>query len=622
MGRPCGCNGPCGCDIRGRNGVITDGAGTPGDPLWIELDLTSPLACQSVMDCVGANIGPGLVFNPVTRDLSVRVSGGENQLTIGPDGGLLVEGAGGGGTGGGATVATLPATVIGSTWGAGSSLWAEGTHQAYEAARNYVATAVHMVHVPLRRSQDLFAMCLARPAVGDYSPGVVENCVQLDHREHAHIQYKPSGDPPVEDSGYFGFTSPVSTGTPTLGEVFDLLGRRAVLVVETVDTAAPSDITSQLRNMVTSYNLVPSIIAAGELVAATSSVGPTVLHNVATTMAGSGVAVGAVIRQRQQVIDYTPAALAALGVSWVFLGYQFADPQDSVNYVAGAVAAYNAAGLQVILLNGHRQYHHDLAVAAGARGSMMLDPIYGTGKITGYRYRGDTLSANWGSPNVGQHSPYSSDIWAGQRDHFRGILRAGQGDSYVIPADVMPPDPPPHENGYWNLAGRAMPLRSGDTYAVQTWFRWNAQIPQDLQRWVGLFVDRPTDQPLVTGANSTNVTIGYEFRMKADGDFVLNEYDGTPGGPVTLFTGPNLYIPVADTYYGMRIEVTPTAIRLYSSIGAYPNFNKVLEATIANPHRYVSGANAGYVFWGRHFNTVPAPREVQMAGFRMSYTGF
>ena len=121
MGKPCGCAGSCGCDIRGRNGVRVSGSGIAPDTMWIELDGSSPNACNTIMDCVGANLGQGLLYNAGTRKVSVRLAAGTNQITFGVDGGLLVTGAGGGGSAAGQTVANLPAgtnTIIGSSWGA------------------------------------------------------------------------------------------------------------------------------------------------------------------------------------------------------------------------------------------------------------------------------------------------------------------------------------------------------------------------------------------------------------------------------------------------------------------------------------------------------------------------
>lgn len=631
MGKPCGCAGSCGCDIRGRKGVRVSGSGIAPDTMWIELDGSSPDACNTIMDCVGANVLNGLVYNAGTRKLSVRLSSGTNQISFGPDGGLLVTGAGGGGGAGGQTVANLPTgtnTIIGGTWGAGSALWAEGTHQALTAAASLAGTALRMVHIPLRRTSDLLPICLAEGDMAWYlRNGVTQSPSVLDHREHSACLIKAADEPPGADAGFFGFYEPSSLGSPTLAETFRVLGRRAVLVLEVRDTASPGDTADRVKEVGPQFDVMQSIIVAGEPVPSTGLNGPTILEAVSASMVGSGVPIGVVFRTRQQVIDYPPSRLNTLGVTWVFVDKNLVDTTVS-NHVSTEVTAYRTAGLNVMLHGVHRQYQTARAAALQLRGALCTDPLYAYGAASAYRYRKDTASWNWTTPNVGQHSPWSDTV-IGQGAHYRGILFANEPGMLTLAPDLHNPEQvEPYPSGYWMLAGEQLPLRNADTYAIQTFFRWDS-LPSDRGRWAGLFFDCPTDRSVRDWSAATAQTVGYLLVMSVGSGtstFSLVEYDGTPGQPPesrVLMNASVGYNVVAGGWYGIRAEVTPTQIRVYASSSAWPSaFAKVLVGTINNPHRYISGVNNGSFFFGRHFFTNSDARIVKVAGLKVEYTGF
>lgn len=635
MGKPCGCAGSCGCDIRGRNGVRVSGSGIAPDTMWIELDASSPTTCATIMDCVGANLGNGLIYNSALRRLSARISNtAGNLISFAPDGGLLVTGGGGGGGAGGQTVANLPAgtnAIIGSSWGAGSCLWPEGVREAIEAASNMVGTAIRMVHLPLRVSSDLMPICLAEPNMSWYlQDGISQSPRNTDHREHSNAIIAPSGNPPAAEGGYFGFYQRLSQGTPTLGEALRLLARRAVLAIEVRDSVIPIESADRVKELAPQYDATSSIIVLGEPIPSSGAPGPTIIEAVSASMSGSGIPVGIIFRTRQQVIDYPPSRLATLGVTWVFVAQQLVDTAVA-NHVSTEVTAYRTAGLNVMLHDVHRQHQSARAAALQLRGSLCTDPLYAYGASSLYRYRRDTPSWNWAAPNVGQHSPYSDSV-VGQQAHFRGFVVEGFPNTHWLGGDLHNPEQvEPYPSGYWLLPGELMPLRNADTYAVHCWWKWNNNLPSDRTRWAGLWLDAPTDRSLRDGSAATAQTIGYLFAMTPGpsggfAQFTLTEYDGTPGTPPparVLGTWNVPYTVSPNIYYGMRAEVTPTAIRLYAGTLSWPNpFNKVLIATINNPHRYISGVNNGYVFYGRHFFFDSDGRQMNVAGLTTQYSGF
>lgn len=630
MGKPCGCAGSCGCDIRGRGGVRVSGSGIAPDTMWIELDGSSPDACNTIMTCVGANLGNGLGYNPATGDIFLRLAAGENQATIGPDGGLLVTGSGGGGGGGGQTVANLPTgnnTIVGSTWGAGSSMWPEGILASIQAARNMAGTQIRMVHIPVRCTSDEFPICLSEPSMGWYmQDGNSFSPREFEHREHSNVIIAPGGSPtPSIEGGYWGFFQDPSKGSPTLGEALDLLARRVVIVAEVRDTINPGTVADRIKALVPQYEAQSCVIVAGEPVASSGPVGPTIVEAVSASISGSGMPVGVVLRTKQQVTNYTVAYLNSLGVTWVFMHQDLVDPFHP-NYAAGAAEAYRAAGFNVMLTWVNRQYQAQRATALQLRGSLCTDPIYAYGAGSAWRYRRDTPSWGFSYANVGQHSPWSDTV-SGQGAHYRGFVNAGQAQQLTIKNDLRNPEQvEPYPSAYWILPGELLPLRNADTYAVQCFWRWDDGFPADRTRFVALWLDAPTDRSLREWSAATAQTIGYLFLLTSNGDFILVEYDGTPGVPPAsrvLGTWATGYTMAANNYYGMRAEVTPTAIRLYASSQMWPNpFNKVLIATISNPHRYITGVNQGYVYFGRHYWSQADSRTNKIAGLAVQYSGF
>ena len=629
MGKPCGCAGSCGCDIKGRNGVRVSGSGISPDTMWIELDGTSPGACNTIMDCVGANLGNGLTYNASLRKVLLKLSAtAGNQASIGSDGGLYVTGSGGGGgSGGGQTVANLPTgvnTIIGSTWGAGSSLWPEGIRDSITAAGNK-SSAVRMVHIPVRRTSDEYPICLAEQAMSWYmQDGNPYSVGEFEHREHAATLIAPGGTPtPSVEGGYFGFYQDVSKGSPTLADVFAALARRVVLVTEARDTSAPGSTIARVVGLSTQYECQASLIVAGEPVASGAS---TILEAVATAAAGTGIPIAAVFRTRQQVLDFPASRLATLGVTWVFMQQDLVDPV-SPTYAAGAAEAYRTAGLNVMLTWVNRQYQAQFATALQLRGSLCTDPDYAYGSSSLWRYRRDIPTWNpFTTPNVGQHSPYADTV-VGQQAHYRGFVIAGQPSRVTLRADLKPPgQAEPVPGGYFILPGEVLPMRNASTYAIQCWFRWDGSLPADRTRWAGIVFDCPTDRPFKDWGTATAQSIGFQLMLSTDNKFSLVEYDGTPGSP----TGARLlgtwnvgYNIAANFWYGMRVEVTPTAIRIYASTNSFPDpFNKLLIATINNPHRYITGANQGYFFFGRQYQFLSDSRDNQVAGLAVQYSGF
>lgn len=87
----CGCGGgQCDCSLEAGDNVTVSGSGSAANPYVVSADVP----CTSVRSCLSG--GNGISFNTATGVIAARLSGqAGNNVSIGPDGGLLVPTAGG-----------------------------------------------------------------------------------------------------------------------------------------------------------------------------------------------------------------------------------------------------------------------------------------------------------------------------------------------------------------------------------------------------------------------------------------------------------------------------------------------------------------------------------------------
>jgi len=632
MARPCGCGGG-GLTVRCSNGVRCSGLGTTTDPLNISWEIPlGAAACNAVMDCIGTHLAPGLQMSSDTRALGIKLDPDPRNIATLSASGLLVAGTvtPGAGSASVAKLLTLPAPVIGGMYGAGSSVWPEGTTYNYEQAALQVPEQIQIVHVPVRRTSELLPVALQSASMSWYNPNVGDAVLNMDAAQLDQVDVQPSGPSDTPDTGYFGFGTRQQQSVPWLSTVFNLLGNKVVLYLESKDTFSAISTADRIKGMAPAWDVTKSIIAAGEPI---PEAGPhaSLLHAVIDSMTGTGIPVAAHLTTAAQVLAYNGATLQALGVGWVSLPYSVID-DESDTYIAGAVQDYQDHGLQVMIHSIHRQWQYKKAAAANVRGVLCFDPIYGPGIRSGYRYRRNANNYGYPAPSYGLHGPYSADFTT-QRDYYRGYVRTSGPQELVYDANLQNPGVSGgwDYSGYWVLHGRMGPFINADTYYMQCWVRWNALL-SDKFRWIGLWADRPTDRNLVDWAVSDKFTIGYNLVLNQQGEMICAQYDGTPGGGhepppgrYDVFYGNSGYGPLnANWAYGIRLEVEPTQIRGYR-IGTTPGVvNKVLLFTFANTHpkwaRYISGSNTGYPFFGRHLFTPSISTETRIIQPSVGYT--
>ena len=629
MARPCGCGGG-GVVVRCGTGMQCSGIGTATDPLVVGWQIPlSTVACNAVMDCVGGHVGEAFFFNSTTKSLNLRIDPDpDNMITVGPAG-VMVAPVAPSPTDGGATVAkllTLPTPLIGGSYGAGFSQFPEGHPDIYEAAVNLVPEALDLVHVPVRATRDLFPICVHDSNLGFYNPVGNESFRSLDQKQITFTEVVPS-IPPVEENGYFGFSWPTERGVPQLGEVFNLLGNKTVLYLEVKDRTSPVDAYDRIKRMLPGWNMNKSVIIAGEPITTTSGTGPTIMHAMTVSFAGTGIPMAAHLTDVGQVNTYTPAALQSLGIGWVSLPYFIGDPEHP-NYIPGAVQAYKDAGIQVMIHTVHRQFQYQLAVTNGMRGVLCNDPIYASGVRSGYRYRRDGSLYGWNLPKYGVHSAWSYQI-DGSASIDRGFIRPGLAEEVVFHQLLHNPNGNAgfDGSGYWMLMGTMGPYRNADRYAVQMWCWWDRMIV-DTQRWIGMFLDRDNDRVLYDWSSATIHTKGYLVSLSQNGNIVVSWYKGTPApgngtappDATTLFAGASGYTIAPRTFYGLRVEMDNTQMRVYRTGTNLFSAPKTLVTTLNGITRYITGTNKGYPFMARHFFNTTDACETRFGNPSVSYT--
>lgn len=616
MAKPCGCGGG-GLTVRCRNGIKCSGLGSTTEPLVIEWEIPlGTTACNAVMDCVGSHLGPAFIFDGTSKRIELRLDPDPNNLAkVGPSG-LLVAGTvtPGSGAASVAKLLTLPVPVIGGTYGAGMSVWPEGTTYAYEQAAQLLTEALSIVHVPVRRSAELLPVTLHNPSMNFYNSGLNEAVADLTMMQARQADILPSGPNEQAEHGYFGFGAPRQKGVPMLSEIFNILGNKVVLYLEAKDADNPIVILDRIKQMVPAWDASKSVIVAAEPIPAPGEY-PTILHAAVASMAGTGIPVAAHLTSPQQVQQYNGATLAGMGVQWVAIQYGIID-DEGPSHVPGAVQDYKNAGLEVLVHSVHRQWQYDKAEVNAVRGVLCYDPIYATGKRSNYRYRRNQDVYTWNTAPYGLHSSYSAMGIEFQRDYYRGSIVPGQPDHLLYRAALQNPgvDGGEDPSGYWPLHGRMAPFRNGDRYAMQCWIYWETLI-EDRSRWIGLWFDRPTDRSLSDWTRASRHTIGYSLTLDQNSNFVCAQYDGTPAGGqipppgrTEMFVGPSGYGQIQPRIpYGIRIEVEPNQIRGYriGTVPANPPPTKIEVFRFDTSHpkwaRFINGENKGYPFFGRHF---------------------
>jgi hypothetical protein len=623
MARPCGCTGECGCTYIGVNGVTVTGTGSSHDPGRIGLSsvLTGD-ACGSIVSCVGSNLGPGLSYSPISKQISAHVSSNSgNSIVFGSDGGLYSTGGSGGGTGGPTVdgLVTQTAKIVGGSYGVGNGMEPEGTIDPYTQGMNL--PLLQMIHVPVRRTSEYALMVQGQRSLTFYNPSFTfETTDFMDMSMLRFYVYWPNGDPAaghIGDGGYFGYGFPTSQGPILLSDVFAISMNRTVLYLEVKDigsgagdTPLPENTIGQLVKQIIKYGLTKSVIV-GITFPATATAGDlTSIENGLAQLHTNGIAAAAAITTTEMASRITPTYMTAHYLTWAMIDYSLGDAN------APTVKAYKDAGINVMLSNCAKQWHYNLTNdttrfgTGGLKGILAIDPLYAAGVLTNYSYLRQVAEWGYGTPDYGRWGP-NSNVLDGLRDKYRGFVLPGEAGKIVIEGTTLGPldtNPSFIDTGYLILMGQQCPVPKNpvtsayDSYDIEVGFIWN-QLVSDHVRWMSVFFAVPEDRVLYEFRKTNSYTKGYQFQLSQNGNFTIERYDGIPytADPAWQYTttwasGWGTITPGVE--YRVKVRVRPDRIILGRA-------DQVEGGTNTRTFNAATGGGTTwrgpYFYLGRHF---------------------
>lgn len=492
----CSHEGICNCDIQSGHGITVTGRGQPNNPFTLTADGQ-------------ALVGQGLAWDPQRKRFSAKLGSG-GGLSFDMSGGLILAEKGGeGGTVPGASVADLlkrapQQNIVGGYQGAGYMIKPQGTQATYTYG---VQRGVDMMHVPTRFLTD--GTPVVTPSeeltqqngggISDYTdrrtlvaqqtihrwrlipqkPGIVGD---LDSAPAAEPSAGPELDP---QRGWFGYLEPNEAGHPSLADVFDLVGRSSVLVLDLrfppikTDTAgnpiwdsyapSPVQITQFLdrtRVLIQRYGLQQSVIVTTATPKIPGEQGPI---DVLARFVDAAVPAGPTFPTQKDADRYPP------GESWPN-GWQVAFFGDAVP--AETVKTYADATISGFYYPISRQHQHtDLVKPSGAAGVLSPDPEYYAGQFTdhptggswAYRMNGDRFWFSTVEPGMLPPAESLDTV----HPNYRGFMpRARPEDAFLqLGKECFRPAPAGQASGTYSvLQGWLSPLENTTNYALYVIF--------------------------------------------------------------------------------------------------------------------------------------------------------
>lgn len=579
MARRCGCTGTCGCTIAGGSGITVTGNGGLGTPYVVSFTGGGGAACNAIMDCVGANIGNGLVYDADAHRLSVKISTDSgNGAFIGSDGGLYA-GAGGGGGGGGVTVDGLATSALVGGIGGMSFLYPENGRKGFEMARN-LGIALTTVDVRILRDGTLVASAPTDISTLTDGTGAVAN--QWASRWE-RLKYDAKTWFGWNQTDFDKDTSAITKDNmtpvemPFVEDIFNAVGRDIVLVCNIQPWTAPYDPTSRLLTAVTRKGLQDSVIV-------TSTV-----RTDLTAFVSANIATGIVLRNSSDVTANTPAQLITAGIGWVFADKSLSNAQ---------ITSYVTSGLQVMVQPVER--HNDrtrVLTTIGARGLMSRDPIYATASPALYRLTNNIWDLGTGNMPV---SPYYGHLSIGTDS---GLLAPNnRGDASSDNDFIRYP-------GGFNglvLQGWSCPLPTPTAYTLVNWIQFET-FPSSGVGNVTIVFGSPTDHAAVP-AEITHQALDtyYELELYSDGGWKLWRADGVSGDTVlgsAAGGGWNGGMTILANWFETHIQVTSTSIIFKVLHGAsLDTIFTIPTATYRGPYWWFGKNNRGLSYIARTRN--------------------
>jgi hypothetical protein len=572
----CGCQGSCSCVVQGVAPISVTGNGSVQQPYIITLAMNGQTGCAAITACVAANLGPGLVYDPGTGDIQLRLSTDDgNTLTFGTDEGVKN------------LAGVVPAPVacvtgISSLPAAPDVVMAQdlgGLQGAYSSPRSLDRSIadgndMHLFHVATNAGDV--------GVVSDYSDhkvttGRTNIYIGQDIRQlntstvtslynyagdyDDPISYNP-GDGTVDRTdrrgGWYGNLEP-RYYQPLVTDFLDKIHGHGVAVLDcTVDPVngvypEATSILGAVRGVLEYCAQAWAMIAVAEIATATTvlnaGITPALLPQPRPTTWGT------------TTLPYAVADLTAAGIEWLFLSDRYAD---------SVFTTYRAAGFQVLMLTNSRHQQRARVEALGIRGASCYDPVYYRGPLVGdwpYGYRSET------------------DAWEHRRMALGQLTFATDGQSVLssggfvrgrnLAAEQGLQLPAGFGNGLGRpgvLLGWLCPLTAPTNYLLEWDMKWDTLATNSATRAkMGVLFGAATDRDVFDWpvGDATQNPVGYPEGQKTlyrayqrqNGELGIAKW-ASQASDITYLATTTSPAMVADAWNHYALRVTPTQITL------------------------------------------------------------
>lgn len=558
---------PCGC---GGSAVTVEGIA----PIVVTRSGVRPVVYTvSLAEDWGSTLcfGPGLVWDAGTDCLQVELStDAGNAATFGTDGGIMVPGGPGPVPGiCGQTIADLPAApnVVGA-----KSL--AGLHNPYSSPYGVdycLANGLDVIHFQVATDADDVGV------VSDYWDGRVTDgrtsiyiSQEIRQLSTSNVQsvYNYAGD--VDDpvsynqgdgegavrtdrrGGWWGWLTQ-RYYQPLAQDFLRKIDAKSIALLGcTPQPGTPYLESTHLRGA------IRAVLA--ECAQQWAMLGVSTIEN-ATTVINAGMT--PILGKEWPVVPETwgvtelpfPVAdVTGAGIGWMAL---------SDHYANSVFTAYQAAGINVLMIGNSRQSQATRVADLGIRGGLMLDPVYYKQFRDGYGYRSASDPWEHRRPSVGQltfRTDQQAVISAG--GFVRGrpeaieqglILPAGFGDGMGRPSVLVWESPITDPTDYtitWDMKWNTLAATSATN--AKMGLLVGAATDEDTYDWP----DDPTINP--RGYPEGQKTL-YRIFQRQNGQIGIAKW-ASQTGPIeylALATSPAI---AADVYNSYTLRVTPTAL--------------------------------------------------------------
>lgn len=489
--------------------------------------------CEAIMACIAANLGAGLDFNEVTRQLELRIStDAGNVAQIGSDGGFYSPaGAAPGPMTWPKTVATLPAQAIAATGGSNLPLPSTSPRAIeYAIAQNLDIYTIAAYNLADKVSFE--SVGALQQTIGTYT----DNPSSIAYRHvgsvnvpslvyDAGTRVNPTGrhtGAPVEflepDGGWAGFYNQ-PYGTRTISELLRIVRGRIVLALHSQRLElTEAEAEAGLRSV------VAAVVAAGAqpwvIIYVPGQLNDDSRAPIAQwvpIVTGAGITAGVSLSAEHNIVGppWTPAELVASGATWV----EVRGPSHPDGVTDARITELVNGGLNVsVFTDDGRQHWTQHAFGLGARAIRSSDGVYargGRGQPGDLAYRQNLIPglATRTAVNGGM-TPLTSTATA---VFDAGFARQDEPGRWF-------PEQYAWSSGtgrFFNhqLLGTICPIPNTTDYRLTVRVQRYSALTTSTFRWAGVFVACPDDRDVsqVEGQANNPIRNGYNCAVWVPG---------------------------------------------------------------------------------------------------------